>query len=163
MEYTTILYSHYKLFGYPAAYSFSVTRNRKRTKGGLGPNRRRSRMTACRSDRHAFETLYVVNSGLYRRWSNKFGGRGQGGVSRRAHSFVWEGQGSLYCGIAGHRRSYSIALTSTCTGLLFIRSYDQSKVESKKLHRVQRSVGAWLDERPVHDVIHTRCNSRVVL
>lgn len=38
-------------------------------------------MTACRSDRHAFETPYVVNSGLYRRWSNKFGGRGHGGVS----------------------------------------------------------------------------------
>lgn len=24
----------------------------------------------------------------------------------------------------------------------------------RKLHRVERSVGAWLDERPVHDAIH---------
>lgn len=24
----------------------------------------------------------------------------------------------------------------------------------RKLHRVERSVGAWLDERPVHDALH---------
>lgn len=74
------------LFGYPTTYSSSVTQNRKRTKGWLSPNRRRSRVTACRSDRHAFETPYVVNSGspecitvgpttLWTWWS----------ISRRAH------------------------------------------------------------------------------
>jgi hypothetical protein len=98
------------------------------------PNRRRSRMTACRSDRHAFETPYVVNSGVHlctRRWSNPSAQWARWSVSRQAHwTTASYGRARVPCsGIVGRRRSYSIALRSTCTGLLFIRSCDESNVE----------------------------------
>lgn len=129
------------LFGYPATYSSSVTRNRKRTKGWLRPNRRRSRVTACRSDRHAFETPYVVNSGVHHRWTNNFVDMVEhltpGPLD---HSFVWRAR--VPCsGIVACRRSYSIALRSICTGLLFIRSCDESKVQRREVASCQPVCG----------------------
>lgn len=117
------------LFGYPTTYSSSVTQNRKRTKGWLSPNRRRSRVTACRSDRHAFETPYVVNSGVHHRWTNNFVDLVEHPTPAPLdHSFVWRAR--VPCsGIVACRRSYSIALRSICTELLFIRSCDESKVQ----------------------------------
>lgn len=70
-------------------YTSSVTRNRKRTENAprgaeAKYSRRRSRMTACRSDRHAFETLYVVKSGVHRRWQQQVQSA-RWSISHRAH------------------------------------------------------------------------------
>jgi hypothetical protein len=42
-------------------------------------------MTGCRSDRHTFETRYVVNSGVHRRWSKVLEWAQWSEASRRVH------------------------------------------------------------------------------